>query len=106
MRPTSTRVAVLAAALLLVAVPALAQDDSHAVSFDGIGFTFDRSLGSGVDISRVPAMDPDANLPEGPDGGHTAFTFHGSRAEGKFPPRVGWADGVDPGVQGRRPGRL
>jgi hypothetical protein len=94
MRLVSVRVVVLAAALSVSAIPALAQDGSHAVSFDSTGFTFDRSLGSSVDIATVPALDPDSQGIDFPDPRHTTFTLFGPRAEGKRPPQVGNANGV------------
>ncbi len=80
-------------ALFIIGLPVLGQDAS-TVSFDGVGFTFDRSLGTSVNITRVPGQAPDLETIETPDARHLAFTLYGRRAEFDKVPRVGDANGV------------
>lgn len=83
----SRGIALTAATLLLLPLSAQAQDLSSTVSFDGVGFTFDATLGRSVNITRVPGEPPS---PEGPfDLGprHLTFSLYGSRQEGAKVPR-------------------
>ena len=86
--------AVAAAAILLLGLPVQAQDGSRSVSFDGVGFGFDKSLGTSVNITQVPGQPADLQQPGGPDLRHVAFTLYGPKAEGAKVPRVGDAPGV------------
>lgn len=63
------KIAILAAVLLLVAVPALAQETGNVVSFNGFSFTFDTVLASNVNIMQS-AGSQDTFPPEPP---HTRF---------------------------------
>jgi hypothetical protein len=87
-------VAAMSAALLFLPLPAAAQDGGSSVSFDGVGFAFDATLGESVNITRVPGQPADLEQPGGPDLPHVTFTLYGSRAEGARVPRVGFAPGV------------
>jgi hypothetical protein len=91
---TRAAVAIVAVLLLALPLPALGQDDESSVSFDGAGFSFDASLGSSVNITRVPGQPAEAEQPFGPDLPHLAFTLYGPRAEFSRVPRVGDAPGV------------
>jgi hypothetical protein len=81
LRPT--RVIALAAAMLLLGLPVQAQDEPHAVALDGLGFGFDASIGTSVDIREVPgqrAADVE-DTPEIADAPHLAFHVYGRRPE-------------------------
>ena len=78
----------------MLALPAQAQDGSSRVSFDGIGFTFDHTLGKSVNILTVRAQRPDSQQFEVPDAAHIAFVPYGRRAESAKVPRVFDAPGV------------
>src|SRR5688572_5924078 len=62
--------------LVLAALPAAAQEGMNAVSFNGIGFTFDASLANNVDISFYFGDPPDLEQPGGPDPAHTEFLLY------------------------------
>lgn len=94
MKLRSMRAVTIVAALSLVALPVQAQDTPSSVAFDGIGFAFDGTLGSSVNITQVPGQAADIDSPEGPDTPHLAFTLYGTKAEGSRTPRVGASDGV------------
>jgi hypothetical protein len=83
-----------ATALLIVSMPVHAQDPTSTVSFDGVGFTFDRALGESVSISRVPGEPPDRPHVAAPSPRHLAFTLFGPRAESARVPRPIDAGGV------------
>lgn len=83
-----------AVVMLLLALPVQAQDGS-SVTFDGVGFSFDRTLGSSVNVNRVPGVEPeDPESIDVPDARHIAFSLYGSRAELARVPRVADTDGV------------
>lgn len=66
-------------ALLLTATPALAQDDTHTVAFDGFRFSFSDSLASRVTVEGYPGDDPQIG-PGGADAPHLRFELsHVSR---------------------------
>jgi hypothetical protein len=94
MRSRLPAVAVLVAALIVPGLGAHAQEDRSFVTFDGIGFSFDRSLGSSVNVTRVPGQPLDVEQPGGPDVPHLAFTLYGTRAEAAQVPRVALGRGV------------
>lgn len=83
-----------AAALLTLAVPAQGQDGGSRVSFDGVGFSIDRTLGTSVNITKVPSQPPDTQGLDSPDAGHLSFVPYGRRAESAKVPRAGTAPGV------------
>jgi hypothetical protein len=80
--------------LTIGAGPAVAQDATHNVAFDGVAFSFDEVLGSGTSITQVPGQPSDAEQPFEPDVAHLAFTLYGPRDEGARVPRVGVAPSV------------
>ncbi len=75
--------------VLLLALPAHAQDGGSTVTFDDVGFTFDAELGASVNTTRVPGQSPDAESFEEPDARHLTFTLYGRRQEQASVPRVG-----------------
>lgn len=87
-------VAVVAALVLAVGLPAQAQDGESSISFDGVGFTFDAASGSSVNVTRVPGQPPDLDSISGPDSPHIAFSLYGPRSQGARVPRVGWSNSV------------
>jgi hypothetical protein len=82
------------AAVLLLALPAVGQDGHSTITFDGVGFTFDRELGASVNVTRAPRQAPDQVTIETPDARHLVFTLYGQRPEFAKVPRVGDASGV------------
>ena len=88
MKLRSTALAALS--LLVVAVPTAAQDPtSSSVLFDGMGFTFDQSIGSSVNVTQVPGESPEPTAFGAPDSPHLTFSVYGPRAEFAKMPRVG-----------------
>jgi len=76
-------------ALIALGGQALAQDAPSAVSFNGVGFSFDPSLGTSVNITSVPAQSS-ADVKVGVAApAHTAFAIYGSKQETARPPRIG-----------------
>ncbi len=66
-------------ALLLTATPALAQDDTHTISFDGFRFTFTEAVASRVTAQHYPGDAPEIG-PGGADAPHLRFELsHVSR---------------------------
>lgn len=90
----SNGLAAAAALLLLVSVPALAQDEVSTVSFDDNGFTFDGTLGASVNITQVPGGPPGQDGPSDIGPGRLAFTLYGPRQDGAKIPRTFEAPGV------------
>jgi hypothetical protein len=82
------------AGLILLALPVHAQDTASTVSFDGVGFTFDPTLGTSVNVTEVPAQRPDRQGIGAPGAGHLAFTLYGPRPEASRIPRPLDAPGV------------
>jgi heat shock protein HslJ len=76
MKMKTLLLALLLTALALAALPAAAQEGMNAVSFNGIGFTFDASLANNVDISFFFGDPPDLEQPGGPDPAHTEFLLY------------------------------
>jgi len=71
------KLALLVLVLALAALPALAQEDElHTVSFDGISFSFDPSMGSNVTISQIPGDPPAEAAPGFSDATKTQFTLY------------------------------
>jgi hypothetical protein len=69
--------ALLILILALAAVPALAQEgEPHTVSFDGVSFSFDPSMGSNVTISQIPGDPPAEAWPGFSDAAKTQFTLY------------------------------
>jgi len=76
-------------ALMALGGQALAQDAPSTVSFNGVGFSFDPSLGTGVNISSVPGQSS-AQVKVGVAApAHTLFALYGSRQETAKTPRLG-----------------
>ena len=87
-------VAAILLLLLAGSAPAMAQDASSSVSFDGIGLTFDEVLGTSVDITTVPGQPADLEQPSGPEVPHLAFTLYGPQPEATKVPRASLAPNV------------
>jgi hypothetical protein len=94
MRTTRAAVAAILVALFLGGAPALAQDTASSVTFDGLGFDFDRVLGASVNITQVTGQPTDVEQPFGPEPPHLAFTLYGQRSEETGVPRASRAPGV------------
>ncbi len=96
MQLRSRGVAATAAAMLLLtlSLPVQAQDVTRTVSLDGLGFSFDRVLGTSVNISQVPGQSPATQQIDAPQPPHLAFTLYPRRAEDKRIPRPFDAPGV------------
>jgi hypothetical protein len=94
MRGPRAAVAAIFVTLFVGAVPALAQDASSSVTFDGLGFDFDRLLGASVNVTQVSGQPTDVEQPFGPEPPHLAFTLYGPRSVESRAPRVGAAPGV------------
>jgi len=76
-------------ALMALGGQALAQDAPSTVSFNGVSFTFDPSLGTSVNITTVPGQ-TSAEVKVGVAAPpHTAFSLYGSRQESAKTPRLG-----------------
>jgi hypothetical protein len=86
------RLVVAVAVLLLVAVPASAQETSTAVRFDGVSFLLDPTLGRSVNSTLVPGAAPDEEMLGFPHPEAIVFSVYRARAEGERPPRVGDAN--------------
>ncbi len=89
----SSGFATAAAALLLISLPAYAQDTVSTVSFDGNGFTFGEALGVSVNITQVPGGPPGGDGPSALGPGRLTFTLYGPRQEGTKVPRTFSAPG-------------
>jgi hypothetical protein len=74
--------------------PVVMQDAASTVSFDGVTFSFDQTLGTSANSTQVPGQPIDVEQPSGPEVSHLAFTLYGPRSEGAKVPRVGVAPGV------------
>jgi hypothetical protein len=86
-------VSVMAIALLVLAMPASAQDEATTVSFDGVSFDFGPELGASVNTSRVPGQPTEPERPPfAVDAPHLTFTLYGSGREGGRTPRVGFTE--------------
>jgi len=90
----SRGLAAAAAALLFASLPVYAQDEPSTVAFDGIGFTFDETLGASVNITQVTGGSPGEDGPAATGPGRLAFTLYGPRQEGAKVPRAISAPGV------------
>lgn len=64
------------AALVVTALPALAQDTINTVNYNGIGFQFDSALATNVDIRQFPGDPVDLEQPGGPEVAHTEFVLY------------------------------
>jgi hypothetical protein len=80
----------LLGSLLVVGVPAVAQDTNPSVTYSGVGFSFDPSLGTSVNITDVPAAP--GNPFSYPQPAHLTFTLYGPKPEFGHVPVV--ADGT------------
>lgn len=84
----SRSLATVAAAIFLASMPVQAQETPSVVSFQGISFAFDRSLGTNVNIMEVPGDPPrGAFLVSSPGAGHLAFSLYGTRRPEQRLPR-------------------
>jgi hypothetical protein len=88
----STALAALSVALL--SLPVQAQEPTSSVTFDDVGFTFDRTLGASVNVTSVPGEEPAPPELTAPDEPHLTFTLYGPKAEFAKVPRVGGAGSV------------
>jgi hypothetical protein len=79
---------------LTLAVPVQGQDGGSRVSFDGIGFSFDRTLGTGVNITQVRGRPSGNQGLDIPDATHLAFAIHHKRTEEAKALRASAAPGV------------
>ena len=81
--------------LLLLALPVQAQDGGSTVTFDGVGFTFDATLGTSVNITRVrrPGPGPGERSRRRMPGTSCSHSME-RRNEFAKVPRVGDAPGV------------
>ena len=80
--------------MIMLALPVQAQDGGSTVSFDGVGFTFDRALGTGVNITQVRGRPSNNQGLDIPDASHIAFALHRKRTEEAKSLRAFDADGV------------
>jgi hypothetical protein len=94
MRAYRSAVAAMLVSLLVGGAPVLAQESPTSVTFDGIGFSFDGSLGTSVSIAQVPGQPTDVDLPAGPEVPHLAFTPYAPQSEATKVPRASDAPGV------------
>ena len=104
MKLRSRGMAAAAAALLLLALPVQAQDGGSTVTFDGVGFTFDATLGTSVNITRVRGQAPDLETIETPDARHLVFTLVWTAGRVRQGAARGRCAGRRAGVSDRRPG--
>jgi hypothetical protein len=78
--------------MLLLAVPAIAQDGGRSVAFSGVGFTFTPDLGSSVAI--IPVTRLQGGTPEELDAPHLSFSISNVHAERATVPGPWNSDGV------------
>jgi hypothetical protein len=78
----------LLCALIALGGQALAQDTPSTVSFNGIGFSFDPTLGTSVNIASVPAQSSAQAQVGVAAPAHTAFAIYGARTETAKTPRI------------------
>jgi heat shock protein HslJ len=67
---------ILALVVGLFAFPALAQDSTNTVSFNGFSFSFDSSLATNVNITQYPGDAVDLQQPGGPEVRNTEFDLY------------------------------
>jgi hypothetical protein len=94
MRARVRRVAATAGAALLLALPVQAQDGGGSVTFNGVGFSFDATLGSSVAIIQVPANPRATDFPGGDPAAHVSFSLSHVTAERGTIPGPWRSDGV------------
>ena len=94
MRAYRSAVAATLVSLLVVGVPVMAQESPSHVTFDGVGFSFDSSLGTSANIAQVPGGPSDVEQPTGPEVPHLAFTLYAPQSEATKVPRASVAPGV------------
>lgn len=90
----SRRAVVVAALLLAISVPTAAQDQTSSVRFDGVGFSFDHSLGRSVNILRVPRQRLGRAQVGEATPAHIAFALYPRQREGRAVPGVWDVPGV------------
>ena len=84
---------VMALALLVLGVPASAQDEFTGVSFGGVSFAFGPELAASVNATRVPDQPTEPERPPfASDAPHLTFSLYGTSPEGGRAPRVGFGD--------------
>lgn len=86
--------AAIVVGLVLGGSPTLAQDTSSSVTFDDVGFGFDESLGTSVNVTQVPGEPTDVEQLSAPEAPHLAFTLYGPQSEATRVPRASVAPGV------------
>ena len=64
------------ALMALLAIPALAQNDEHTITFNNFSFSFDSTLASSVNITRFAGDSLDPEHPGGPEVAHTQFLLY------------------------------
>jgi hypothetical protein len=79
----------LLCALILLSGQALAQDAPSTVSFNGVSFSFDPTLGSSVNITSVPAQSSAQATVGVAAPAHTVFAIYGTRQETAKTPKTG-----------------
>ncbi len=94
MRLRSWAVVMATAALFPLSSSVMAQDPVSSVSFNGIGFSFDRALGASVNVTQVPVQRPQSGVLSDTEAAHLAFTLYGQRSEDKKVPLAWEAPGV------------
>jgi len=94
MRAYRAAFAAILMSLIVGGAPALAQDTSRSVAFDGVGLVFERVLGTSVDITQVPGQPTDLQQPSGPEVPHLLFTLYGSQPETTKVPKASSAPGA------------
>lgn len=73
-----TRFFIMFLLLALLTVPALAQESTHSVTFDGFGFDFSDALAQNVNIQQVPGDPIEGAGPGFSDAAKTQFTLYNS----------------------------
>jgi hypothetical protein len=90
----SWRAILMAATLVAVALPTVAQDATSSVRFDGVGFVFDHGLGRSVNITRVPHQPLNGIQVGEPSPAHIAFSLYQRQGEAARIPGIWDAPGV------------
>lgn len=72
------RLFVIVLLLALLTVPALAQETTHSVTFDGISFAFSDSLAQNVNIQHIAGDPPETAGPGFSDAAKLQFTLYSS----------------------------
>jgi hypothetical protein len=72
------RIVFIALALLTLAFPALAQDETsiNTINYNGVSFSYSEAIASNVNISQYAGDPVDLEQPGGPEIRHTQFTLY------------------------------